>query len=352
MRTLCSEWAGNTAALNWRNEYGNTPLITACYKDRHEVVSVLIGTAGVDLNMASNDGWSPLWIAAYNGRTQSVRVLLSAKERGLDLNQKSISGKTPLTIARENKRAEVVALLEAAGTRDVSMAWIAALVAVAAVASVVVWRSLSPRSCLSIASTLSLGSSICTRPPGPKALYNPTEGTGKRLYDAASNGMDDEVRDLSTEWAGNTAILNFKDSTGKTALFWACSNELPKTAAILITTSGVGVNEVDDNGQSPLWIAAYECNPDIVGMLLSVKGIYTNQVSTDRDYKDYTPVEIAKKNPKSNNGCAEVVGQLKKAGAPAIYVYPSGPKANWAVPDGVGKRLYDAAVNVDVVSDF
>ena len=120
MRTLCSEWAGNTAALNWREDSnGFTPLYTACANDYHAVVSVLIGTAGVDLNMANNYGSSPLWNAAYYGRTQSVRVLLSAKERGLDLNQKPTRGghigKTPLRIAREKKKAEVVALLEEAG---------------------------------------------------------------------------------------------------------------------------------------------------------------------------------------------------------------------------------------------
>ena len=123
VRTLCSEWAGNTAALNWRNSDGSTPLNIACCYDHHEVVSVLIGTAGVGLNLANNNGTSPLFIAAYRGRTQSVRVLLSAKERGLDLNQKpsrgSHKGKTPLRTARVEKRAGVVALLEEAGARDV-----------------------------------------------------------------------------------------------------------------------------------------------------------------------------------------------------------------------------------------
>ena len=96
-----------------------TPLNIACGRDHHEVVSVLIGTAGVDLNMADNFGRSPLWWAAYYGRTQSVRVLLSAKERGLDLNQKADTGRTPLKIAREKNKAEIVALLEATGASDV-----------------------------------------------------------------------------------------------------------------------------------------------------------------------------------------------------------------------------------------
>jgi ankyrin repeat protein len=122
VRALCSEWAGNGDVLNWRNSEDRTPLFTACAYDRHEVVSVLIGTAGVDLNMADDDGWSPLWRAALNGSIHVVRVLLSAKERGLDLNQAPTRGghigKTPLTIAREKKKAEVVALLKAAGARE------------------------------------------------------------------------------------------------------------------------------------------------------------------------------------------------------------------------------------------
>jgi ankyrin repeat protein len=122
VRTLCSEWAGNTAALNWRDIDGKTPLNIACGYGHHEVVSVLIDTAGVDLNLADNHDQSPLWIAAISGYTQSVRVLLSAKERGLDLNQKPTSEsdrQEHLKIARDENNAEVVALLEGAGVSDV-----------------------------------------------------------------------------------------------------------------------------------------------------------------------------------------------------------------------------------------
>ena len=86
-------------------------------------MSVLIGTAGVDLNLANKYGRSPLFAAALNGRTQCVRVLLSAKERGLDLNQKPTIGYyvgyTPLRIARYYRKPEIVALLEGAGASDV-----------------------------------------------------------------------------------------------------------------------------------------------------------------------------------------------------------------------------------------
>lgn len=122
VRGLCSEWAGNVQALNWKDGAGRTPLYAACTNDYYEIVSVLICTSGVDINMPTHSGRSPLWIAAHYGYTQSVRALLSAKERGLDIKHRATGGedkgKTALMAAREQASkgdmecAKVVKLLE------------------------------------------------------------------------------------------------------------------------------------------------------------------------------------------------------------------------------------------------
>ena len=118
VRALCLEWAGNESVLNWSNSGGDTPLNIACWYDHCEVVSALIGTAGVNVNMANINCCSPLWVSAANGSTNTVRVLLSAKDRGLDLNQKNNHGDTPLRRARENNNNAVVTLLEEAGATE------------------------------------------------------------------------------------------------------------------------------------------------------------------------------------------------------------------------------------------
>lgn len=128
VRGLCSEWAGNVKALNWKDSTGRTPLYAACTYDHHEVVSALICTSGVDINMPTHSGRSPLWIAAHYGYTQSVRVLLSAKDRGLDIKLKATGGddkgKTALMVAKEEALkgdmdcSEVVKLLEKSGVKD------------------------------------------------------------------------------------------------------------------------------------------------------------------------------------------------------------------------------------------
>jgi ankyrin repeat protein len=103
-------------------------------------MAILVSTPGCEVNKGDNDGWTPLWLAAFNGYPETVQALLAAP--GIDLNKaptgvdKRHIGKSPLTIAREEaaggrksweteeqaaerrKRCqEVVRLLEGAGAR-------------------------------------------------------------------------------------------------------------------------------------------------------------------------------------------------------------------------------------------
>ena len=104
VRTLCKEWAGNEKVMNYKYEQ-YTPLYTASQNDRHEVVEVLLSTAGVDANMPDSYGQSPLFRAAYYGYIKCVQHLLAARARGIevDINQSDNDSEswTPLKAAME-----------------------------------------------------------------------------------------------------------------------------------------------------------------------------------------------------------------------------------------------------------
>ena len=66
--------------------------------------------AGADVNLPSNDGWSPLHKAAANGHTEIVKLLLA---KGAFRNSEYQDGTTPLKLAIKNKHTEIIALLSA-----------------------------------------------------------------------------------------------------------------------------------------------------------------------------------------------------------------------------------------------
>ena len=65
--------------------------------------------AGADLNQATSDGATPLYVAAHNGHEGIVAVLIQA---GADVRKACKNGCTPLKIATDMKREKVVTLLK------------------------------------------------------------------------------------------------------------------------------------------------------------------------------------------------------------------------------------------------
>ena len=82
-----------------------------------EVVSLLLGKEGVDVNQATNDGATPLFIAS---QCRGVSLLLG--KEGIDVNQAANDGATPLYIASQKGHAEVVSLLLGKEGVDVNQA--------------------------------------------------------------------------------------------------------------------------------------------------------------------------------------------------------------------------------------
>ena len=70
---------GNKNVLNWKakERYGRTPLVIASYYGKVETVKLLLATKGVDVNLGTDFGATALHFAAHRGHVQVVDLLLA-----------------------------------------------------------------------------------------------------------------------------------------------------------------------------------------------------------------------------------------------------------------------------------
>jgi hypothetical protein len=105
------------AEVDHASNDGHTALWVAALHGQVEALQALLA-AGAEVDLADNDGWTALWVAAYCGHVLAIRVLLNA---GADINRASNDGRTPLAAARTPARAArnhqaVLALVQAGAT--------------------------------------------------------------------------------------------------------------------------------------------------------------------------------------------------------------------------------------------
>ncbi|MFL5759338.1 MAG: ankyrin repeat domain-containing protein [Thermomicrobiales bacterium] len=89
----------------------NTPLHAAVAGNQRESV-VLLLQHGANVNATDAGGWTPLGLAAHEGRGPIIEILLAA---GADPNKPNAQGDTPLMVARERDHQDAVALLLSGG---------------------------------------------------------------------------------------------------------------------------------------------------------------------------------------------------------------------------------------------
>ncbi|WP_444910224.1 ankyrin repeat domain-containing protein [Microbulbifer sp. TRSA005] len=96
------------AKVNYMDDHGVIPLITASKKGYIEVVKLLI-SGGANVDIKDKKGRTPLIMAAINNQLEAVKMLVA---HGADPRIKDNSGQDAIARAKSWKRNDIVAYLE------------------------------------------------------------------------------------------------------------------------------------------------------------------------------------------------------------------------------------------------
>jgi ankyrin repeat protein len=268
------------ANVNAKDKAGKTALIRApqYHNSNPEVVRVLI-SAGADVNAADNEGRTALMQAAYVGSAEMVRLLLGAKA---SVDTKDNKGMTALMLAGGTHRTDVAKALIQAGAsvnerdgkgwtalmhaapryhNDSGAEFVKVLIEAGADVNTADADGMTPLLLASqwydaevIRSLLAAGASI-----------NAKDKKGQTaLIHAYQNGRPTDVS-LFTR-AG--ASLKERDAKGWTALMYAAYRHFPAEEMKALIDAGADVSAVNEEGQTPLMLAAQAGNAGAVKMLL------------------------------------------------------------------------------------
>ncbi|VAW58181.1 hypothetical protein MNBD_GAMMA11-1036 [hydrothermal vent metagenome] len=268
----------NGADVNIKNKWDATPLLMAAQEGYTQIVTVLL-KANADVNAAEKtNGATPLHMAAENGHTQIVAILLKANA---DVNVAGIDGGTPIYIAAQNGHTQIVATLLKANA-DVNVA------------------GKDGSSPLHMAAQNG-HTQIITALLKAHAKVNATMTSGiTPLYMAAQNGHTKSVEVLLKSGADINA---YRKTTGAAPLHISVYYGHTKTVVALLK-GNADVNAAMTSSATPLYIAAINGHTKIAAALLKANA------DTNIKYHDagkyYSPLSAAKA-----KGHKDIVNMLK-----------------------------------------
>ena len=177
-----------------------TSLFLSAYEGHAEVVRLLLAQPAIHVNQANQNGASPLHIAARKGHAACVELCLA--HHAVDVNQAILNGMTPLYIASQLGQAACVTLLLAHPTVNANQA---------------------------------------------------NQNGATPLYIAAQNG---HVACVTLLLAHPTVNVNLAEQQGISPLFISAANGHLVCLELLLAQPTVNVNQTTDDGFTPLIAAA------------------------------------------------------------------------------------------------
>jgi uncharacterized protein len=106
-----NEWLADDRAIDPRDPDGYTPFLLACKHSEPDVFHTLLN-AGADIEASNAQGMSGLFLVATTGVVSLARVLI---DRGASVNRPAARGLTPLMAGIMSENPDMVRLLIAAG---------------------------------------------------------------------------------------------------------------------------------------------------------------------------------------------------------------------------------------------
>ena len=277
--------------INMGSEYG-TLLCNASFNGHAGLVRELLSMPGIDVNLAHQNGMTPLYYAAQAGHAGVVKLLLDA--RGINANSATLTGATPLYIAAQNGHEEVVKLL--LDTRGIN-------VNISAHTGATPLYIATQKGHVEIVRLLLAA-------PGINVKLAEMAGAAP-LCIAAQMGQEDVVELLLDV---PTVRIDARKADGATALFGAAQNNFPRIVELLIKR-GADVNLTLKSGTAALGVAAHRGHVEVVRVLLRAPAIEVNH--TTKSVMTALAIACAK-------GHQDVLALLLEKGADPNITFDSG----------------------------
>jgi len=230
---LCNLLIEKNIVLTKKDIHSREPLHLACQMGNYELVSLLINSPNVNLNVVDDNNRNCLFYAIDNGDEKIVNLLI---ENNVHIKIRDLIGDTPLHLAVQHRT-----------------------------------------------NAYQLTTSLLKTQDG-KDLINEPAADGMKPILLAANSKQAEVIYLLIK---NGVDLKAVDIEHHTALHLACKNDCMKSVFYLIEFGGLDVNELDCYRQTPIFYAYASNDYDLVQYLISCGA----QIDL-RDSQNYLPIHI------------------------------------------------------------
>ena len=261
---------------------GTKPIHIASHRGSVEITSMLV-SAGASIDADDNHGFQPIHLAStYAERAAQIALLIGAGAKVDAVNSLAPSWqKYPLQLAcLTGQRANVCALLELGATKDIGRSLLDAPLGIAIrqrhveIVQTLLEHGADPNyASKSKSNSLFAAQSFHLGGPGmtPLSLLAKHFGDGR-----TKSAFDQAMLDLLLE---HGADVQSKDDMGNQVLHYVCSS--PSSVNLdfrhnanhekLVSTllgQDIDINATNYNGECPLYLAAVNCNRQLVSLLL------------------------------------------------------------------------------------